>query len=55
LDKSLGLLEHFTDEQHIRGGTITDNIVLGSRSTSNHGGCGVLDLHLVEQNVAVLG
>jgi len=52
---ALSLTHKLADEEHVGGGTVTDNIVLGGGSTADHGGGRVLDLHLVEQNSAVLG
>lgn len=52
---ALGLAHKLTNEEHVGGGTVTDNIILSSGSTADHGSSRVLDLHLVEQNSAVLG
>jgi hypothetical protein len=41
---SFGLTHQLTDEKHIRGGAITNDVILGSGSTANHGSGGVLDL-----------
>jgi hypothetical protein len=41
---SFSLSHQLTDEEHIRGSTITDDIVLGGGSTANHGSSWVLDL-----------
>jgi len=39
----------------IGGSAITSDLILGSGSPGNHGSSGVLDLHLMEQDLAVLG
>eukprot|EP00048_Salpingoeca_helianthica_P014740 m.223286 g.223286 ORF g.223286 m.223286 type:complete len:355 (-) comp16221_c0_seq1:23-1087(-) len=54
-DVELGLLEQLADEQHVRGRAIARHVILRSGSTSNQRGSGVLDLHLLEQDHAVLG
>lgn len=52
---ALSLTHELTDEEHVGGGTVTDDVVLGGGSTADHGSSRVLDLHLVEENSSVLG
>lgn len=55
LDQSLGLLHKFANQQHIGGGAVTGDVILGGGRASDHAGSGVLDLHFVEEYAAVLG
>ena len=48
-----GLAHELTDEKHIGSCSVTDDIVLSGRCTTNHGSGRVLDLHLVEQHAAI--
>jgi hypothetical protein len=41
---SFGLTHQLTNEEHIGGGTVTDDVVLSSGSTADHGSSWVLDL-----------
>ena len=54
-DVSLGLSHDFTDPKNVCGGSISDHIVLSSGCSTNHGGSGMLNLHLVEENGTILG
>lgn len=54
-DVSVGLLEQLSHQQDNRGCSITTNIVLSGRSTCDHDCRGVLNLHLSEKNISVLG
>jgi len=54
-DVSLGLSHDFTDEKNVGGGSISDHIILSGGCSTNHGGSGVLNLHLVEENCTILG
>jgi hypothetical protein len=48
-------LRSFADHQDRGGRTVAGHVVLRGRSARDQGGGGVLDLHLVEEDVAVLG
>jgi hypothetical protein len=50
----LGLAHEFTNEEYIRSGTISDNVILGSGSTPNHSCSWMLDLHFVEKDSSIL-
>jgi hypothetical protein len=52
---ALGLPHKFTDEKHVRGCAVTDDIVLSGGCTADHSSGGVPDLHLMEQNSSVFG
>ena len=52
---ALSLTHELTNEKHVGGGTVTDDIILSGGSTADHGGSGMLDLHLVEEDAAILG
>ena len=52
---ALGLPHKFTDEKHVRGCAVTDDIILSGGCTADHSSGGVLDLHLMEQNSSVFG
>lgn len=52
---SVCLLEKLTNQHHHGGGSVTANIVLSGRGSSNHNGGRVLYLHLSEENVSILG
>jgi len=54
-DVALSLAHELTNEKDVGGGAVADDVVLGGGSAANHGGSGVLDLHLVQENAAVLG
>ena len=54
-DEAIGLLEKFADKEHDRGGAVADLVVLSDSGTSDHSSSRVLDLHLGEENLAVLG
>lgn len=55
LDESLGLLHEFADEQNVGGGAVACDVVLCGGGAGDHAGGGVLDLHFVEEDAAVLG
>lgn len=52
---SLCLAEQLSGEQYIRSGTITGDILLGGGGTGDDGGSRVLNLHLIEKNLTILG
>ncbi len=52
---AFGLAHELSDEKHIGCGAVTDDVILGSGSSANHGSGRVLDLHLMEQNTTILG
>ena len=52
---ALSLTHELTNEEDVGGGAVADDIILGGSGTADHGGGGVLDLHLVEENTAILG
>ncbi|KAG9527101.1 hypothetical protein KCV07_g393, partial [Aureobasidium melanogenum] len=54
-DVALSLLEKLADEDDSRGSTVTSDVVLCSGSAGNHDGGRVLDLHLAQQDTAILG
>ena len=54
-DVSFGLSHEFSDEKNVGGSSISNDIVLGGGSSTNHSGGGVLDLHLVEEDGSILG
>jgi hypothetical protein len=54
-DISVCLLEKLANQHNHRGGSVTANIVLSGRCSSNHNGGRVLYLHLSEENVSILG
>jgi len=54
-DVALGLAHELSNEEHVRGGSISDDIVLGCGGTPNHSSGWMLDLHLMEQNTTILG
>ena len=54
LHVEVGLLEELPDEEDGGGGAVAGGIVLGGGGPGDEAGGGVLDLHLVEQHVAVL-
>jgi len=49
------LAHKFSNKEDVGGGAIANNIVLSGGCTTDHSSSGVLDLHLVEENSAVLG
>jgi hypothetical protein len=53
-NEPVGLLHQLADEEHDRGGAVAADVVLGGGRTRNHHGCGVLDLHLPEEDIPVL-
>ena len=52
---ALSLTHELSNEENVGGGTITNDIVLSGGSATDHSSSGVLDLHLVEENVTILG
>ena len=52
---ALSLTHELSDEKNIGCGAVADDVVLSGGSSADHGSGWVLDLHLVEQNTAVLG
>jgi hypothetical protein len=52
---AFGLAHKFTNEKNVGSSAVTDDVILGSGSASDHSSSGVLDLHLVKKNSAVLG
>lgn len=54
-DVPFSLSHTLTDEKDTGCGSITDNVILSSGGTSNHGGGRMLDLHLMEENGTVFG
>jgi hypothetical protein len=52
---ALSLAHELSNEEDVGGGAISDDVVLSSGSATNHGGGGVLDLHFVEEDAAILG
>jgi hypothetical protein len=51
---ALCLAHELSNEEHIRGGSISDNVVLSSGGTPNHSSGWMLDLHFVEQDATIL-
>jgi len=51
---ALSLTHELSNEENVRGGTISDDIVLSGSSATDHSSSWVLDLHLVEENVTIL-
>uniref|UniRef100_A0A8W7PAJ3 Uncharacterized protein n=1 Tax=Anopheles coluzzii TaxID=1518534 RepID=A0A8W7PAJ3_ANOCL len=54
-DVQVGLLQQLANDQHDRGGSVPGHIVLGRTGTGNQRRGRMLDLHLVQQHIAVLG
>lgn len=54
-DITVGLLEQLSHQQHHRCRSVTANVVLGGRSSRNHDSRRVLDLHLSQEDVSILG
>merc|ERR1719310_2452869 len=54
-DVEVRLLEELPDEQHSGGGSVPGGVVLSGGGAGDEAGSGVLDLHLVQQHVPVLG
>ena len=52
---ALRLLHQLAHDEHRRGGAIAGDVVLRGRDARDHARGRVLDLHLVEEGVAVLG
>jgi hypothetical protein len=52
---AFSLTHKFSDEKNVRCGTIADNLVLSSGSTTDHSSSWVLDLHFVKQDSSVFG
>ena len=50
----LRLLEQLADDEHGGGGAVAGDVVLGDSGARDHHRRGVLDLHLLQQHVAVL-
>jgi len=44
LNKSFGLLEEFSNEQNVGGGTITNGFILSGGGSGDHGSSGMLNL-----------
>ena len=55
LDDSFGEFHQFSDEEDVGGGAIANNVVLGGGCSGDHGRGRVLHLHLMQQDVTVLG
>mmetsp|Transcript_9815 Transcript_9815/g.29919 ORF Transcript_9815/g.29919 Transcript_9815/m.29919 type:complete len:226 (-) Transcript_9815:78-755(-) len=51
---SLSLLQQLPDQQNSRRGTITTDIILCRRRAGDHGCRRVLNLHFIQENIAVL-
>ena len=49
------LLQQLSYQQHHRSGAVTADVILRSRRSSDHNGSWILNLHLTEEDVAVLG
>jgi len=54
-DVSLSLTHELTDEEHVGGSAVADDIILSRGRTTNHGSGRVLNLHLVQQDTTVFG
>lgn len=54
-DVPVCLLQEFADKQHNRGRAVAADIVLSGRSSRDHDSSRVLNLHLAQQDVTVLG
>lgn len=52
---SLRLLEELSNQKHVGSRSVAGDLVLGGSGAGNHGGRWVLDLHLAQQDFAVLG
>lgn len=52
---ALRLTHKLSNEKYIRGGTIADDIILGSGCTANHSRGGVLDLHFMQKYATIFG
>ena len=51
----LSLLKELSAKKYGRSGTITGDVILGGGRARDHASGGVLNLHLVEEDVAVFG
>lgn len=51
----VGLFQQLTDQQNGRGGSIASHVILGSAGSGDQRSSRMLDLHFVQENVAVLG
>lgn len=54
-DVEIGLLQQLADENHCAGGSVASHVVLSSGGSGDERRRWMLDLHLVEQDIAVLG
>ena len=54
-DVAISLLEKFPNKKDNRGGAVANLIILRDRCTRNHSSSGILNLHLGEEDLAVLG
>ena len=54
-DVAISLLEKFPNKKDNRGGAVANLIILRDRCTRNHSSRGILNLHLGEEDLAVLG
>ena len=54
-DVTICLLQKFSDQQDNRSSSISNLIILGNSSPSDHSSGGILDLHFREEDLAVLG
>jgi hypothetical protein len=52
---ALSLTHKFSNEEDVCGGAVSDDVVLGGSSATNHSGSRVLDLHFVEQDSSIFG
>ena len=55
LHDSFGEFHQFSDEEHVGGGSVAYDVVLGGGCSRDHGSSWVLHLHLMQQDVSVLG
>ena len=55
LDVSVGLFEEFADDEDVGGGAVARDVILRRGRPRDQGGRGMLNLHLVQQDVTVLG
>lgn len=55
LDDSFGEFHQFSDEEDVGGSSITNDVVLCGGCSGDHSRSRVLHLHLMQQDVTVLG
>jgi hypothetical protein len=55
LQVTISLLQHLPDENNAASRSVAANIVLSSSGAGNHGGGGILNLHLMKQGLAIFG